>query len=211
MSETEVPTTCADAWQTDWFIGGHVALDLVNTVPWRLDLERSIDRLPDVDALIQWAHAVELIDARRADRLRAEARMHPVVARTVAREARQFREQLYLLLQPLAVGTAPESTPVEAVRHAVIDALGHAQITTVVPMRWVVPIKGLRDLLKVLALSAWRLLQFDDLTRLRQCRDSGCGWLFMDRSKNHSRVWCSSADCGNRNRARHHYQRRRGG
>ena len=34
--------------------------------------------------------------------------------------------------------------------------------------------------------------------------------LFLDRTKNHSRIWCSSADCGNRSRARRHYRRTTG-
>jgi predicted RNA-binding Zn ribbon-like protein len=61
----------------------------------------------------------------------------------------------------------------------------------------------------VLALAALRLTEREDLDRLRQCHDEHCGWLFLDRSKNASRRWCSSADCGNRTRARRHAERRR--
>lgn len=210
MSETPVPTVHVDAWQPDWFIGGHLVLDLVNTVAWRFDPDRSVDRLPDTAAVIGWAQAVELVDTRRSEELHAEAEVHPEVAGTVASQVRQLREQLSRLLHPLAVGTSPDHALVRAVRETITDALGHAQIATVVPLQWAVPITGMQDLPRALALSAWQLLQFDDLTRLRQCRDSGCGWLFLDRSKNHSRVWCSSADCGNRTRARQHYQRQRG-
>nr|WP_246305023.1 CGNR zinc finger domain-containing protein [Nocardioides thalensis] len=59
-----------------------------------------------------------------------------------------------------------------------------------------------------LALAAWQLLEREDAHRLRQCRANDCGWLFLDRTKNASRVWCSSADCGNRTRAQRHYARR---
>jgi predicted RNA-binding Zn ribbon-like protein len=45
--------------------------------------------------------------------------------------------------------------------------------------------------------------------RLRRCDDDGCGWLFLDTTRNHSRRWCSSGDCGNRDRARRHYARNR--
>jgi len=56
-------------------------------------------------------------------------------------------------------------------------------------------------------MAAARLVERADLTRLRECQDDDCGWLFLDGTKNGSRRWCSSADCGNRARAKRHYQR----
>src|SRR5205809_624358 len=40
---------------TPMLVGGHVALDLVNTVSWRLDPGRTVDRIPDYAALLDWA------------------------------------------------------------------------------------------------------------------------------------------------------------
>lgn len=34
--------------------------------------------------------------------------------------------------------------------------------------------------------------------RLRVCKNPGCRWLFVDRTKNQSRVWCDMSACGNR-------------
>jgi hypothetical protein len=34
--------------------------------------------------------------------------------------------------------------------------------------------------------------------RLRHCANLSCGWLFVDESKNHSRVWCDMGTCGSR-------------
>ena len=47
--------------------------------------------------------------------------------------------------------------------------------------------------------SAAALLRDGPLDRLRQCPgpDGWCGWLFLDRSRNGSRRWCSMALCGN--------------
>ncbi|MEU2109343.1 CGNR zinc finger domain-containing protein [Streptomyces sp. NPDC019507] len=44
---------------------------------------------------------------------------------------------------------------------------------------------------------------------LRLCQGPGCGWLFLDRGRSHSRRRCSSGDCGERDRARRHYARTR--
>jgi len=43
-----------------------------------------------------------------------------------------------------------------------------------------------------------------------QCADEqGCGWLFVDTSKNRRRRWCDINDCGNRAKQRRYQQRAR--
>lgn len=46
--------------------------------------------------------------------------------------------------------------------------------------------------------------------RLKACPAEGCGWIFYDRSRNHSGRWCDSTVCGNRAKTRA-YRRRRAG
>ncbi|MCX6026505.1 MAG: CGNR zinc finger domain-containing protein [Chloroflexi bacterium] len=56
--------------------------------------------------------------------------------------------------------------------------------------------------------SAAELLTSDLASRVGQCQDDrGCGWLFIDTSRNHTRRWCAMGDCGNRAKARRHYLR----
>lgn len=51
------------------------------------------------------------------------------------------------------------------------------------------------------------LLMSADLRNLKVC--PGCGWLFLDSSKNHSRRWCRMSDCGNLAKVRTHRSRSR--
>lgn len=44
--------------------------------------------------------------------------------------------------------------------------------------------------------------------RLKACRADSCHWLFYDRSRNRSAVWCSMAVCGNRTKTRAYRARR---
>src|SRR5256885_1943109 len=44
---------------------------------------------------------------------------------------------------------------------------------------------------------------------VRECGAPDCLWLFVDTTKNRSRQWCSMQSCGNREKARRHYQRMR--
>jgi len=56
--------------------------------------------------------------------------------------------------------------------------------------------------------SAADLLVSSELKGVKQCADDACGWLFMDKSRNNSRRWCSMKDCGNRAKAHRHYLRK---
>ena len=58
-----------------------------------------------------------------------------------------------------------------------------------------------------LAVSALSLLAGDAWKRVRICPN--CNWLFVDRSRNSSRLWCDMSVCGNRQKARLHYERRK--
>lgn len=191
-------------------VGGHPALDLVNTVAWRHDPPRTADRLTDAAALLSWSVAAGLLSGEQAEGFRAEASSDVTLGSKVLEESRTVRTTAYRLLRPVAHGLPPRSADVRDAHDAVVAALGRADIVDVVPLRWEVHLGSVRSLPTALTVVLWRLLQFEDLHRLRECRDGGCGWLFLDRSKNGSRVWCSSADCGNRSRARRHYRRRHG-
>jgi predicted RNA-binding Zn ribbon-like protein len=46
--------------------------------------------------------------------------------------------------------------------------------------------------------------------RLKACRRDVCGWLFYDRSRNSSAVWCRMAVCGNRTKTKAYRARRSG-
>jgi predicted RNA-binding Zn ribbon-like protein len=55
------------------------------------------------------------------------------------------------------------------------------------------------------------LLTSEDLQRVGVCADDrGCGWLFYDTSRNRTRQWCSMRGCGNRAKAKRHYDKVKG-
>jgi len=186
-------------------IGNHPALDLVNTVGWRLDAPRTVDRIPDGAALLRWAASAGLVDSTTAEGGGQQA------DRAAAR-VRELRELLHRVLQPAALGLRPAAGSLAELQARLLDALGRdeVEVVGVMPLEWSVTGASVDSLPARLAVEAWDLLVHEDVRRLRQCRDDGCGWLFLDRSRNGSRVWCSSADCGNRARARRHYARHSG-
>jgi hypothetical protein len=57
----------------------------------------------------------------------------------------------------------------------------------------------------------WSALRETMAGRLRPCANPECRLFLIDRSKANTARWCSMAVCGNRMKARLHYQRARGG
>jgi predicted RNA-binding Zn ribbon-like protein len=57
------------------------------------------------------------------------------------------------------------------------------------------------------ALLAWDALRIASPGRLRPCANDECRLFLIDRSKPNTARWCSMAICGNRMKARRHYQR----
>jgi predicted RNA-binding Zn ribbon-like protein len=174
-------------------VGGHLALDLVNTVAWRLDERRRVDRLADPANLRRWLAASGF---EPPDRVTRDQREQLV----------RCREDAYSVLHPLAVGAEPAARDLAVLRELIEDAVRKASLVSALPLTW-----RAGTVVDRMRLAVWRLFEDEDLSRLRQCDDDDCGWLFLDRTRNGSRRWCSSADCGNRARARRHYQRRRAG
>jgi predicted RNA-binding Zn ribbon-like protein len=59
------------------------------------------------------------------------------------------------------------------------------------------------------AVLAWDALRTSSPGRLRPCANPECELFLIDRSKPNTARWCSMAVCGNRMKARRHYQRTR--
>ena len=187
-------------------VGGHVALDLVNTVSWRLDSNRRRDNLHDYAALIGWCQHAGLLDPGTALRLLAAAPGHPRLTQQTVHDVRTLREHSHTLLASLVDdGETPRvvATP-PGLRARLLDALAHSDLIGP-PMRWQLTPDQPPDIPRLLALQVLDLLQSPLLPLLRRCHGPGCGWLFLDRTRSHTRRWCSSSDCGNRERARRHY------
>ena len=200
---------------TPELVGGHPALDLINTVSWRLDEQRLRDNLADPEALISWCARTELIDERTATALTAAATTDQGEAQLALKATLALREQLTAVLETL-LGHSDVETPAwqrsivlpPDMHAALVDALAHSELAGP-PVRWQLKVERASDLSRLLALSALDLLQSTQLHLIRRCAGPGCGWLFLDRTRSHTRRWCDTSDCGNRDRARRHYARQR--
>jgi predicted RNA-binding Zn ribbon-like protein len=58
------------------------------------------------------------------------------------------------------------------------------------------------DVVGAVLAAASRLAVLGEWDRIKICPADACRWAFFDRSRNHSRTWCSMRVCGNREKAR---------
>jgi predicted RNA-binding Zn ribbon-like protein len=65
-----------------------------------------------------------------------------------------------------------------------------------------------RDVVGAVFAAASRLAVLGQWERVKICPADDCRWAFYDRSRNHSRTWCSMQVCGNREKARSWRDRR---
>ena len=201
-------------------IGGQPALDLINTVEPRQPLPDAEphDHLTDPAELLRWAVRAGLIADHEATRV-AEAWAHDDGAAAIAlATTKQIREAAYAALVGV-MGPAAPDTP--ATRSAL--ELLHLRWTAAMsrstlvldgggaPARLAVGTTAALLVPDRAAHAAVEVLRTADPARLRACpiAGGGCGWVFLDRSRNGSRRWCQMADCGTQVKARRLTARRR--
>lgn len=190
--------------------GGALCLDFVNTVDNR-PTSAPKELLHGYHDLVAWARQAGVVTARQAEALEREARRRPREARQVLERSRAVRETLFAIFSDVSGDRRLSEASLQALNPALASALGHLELS---PERgraqwtWTEGPALERVLWPVLR-SAADLLTSEDLSRVRECASGACAWLFVDRSKNHSRRWCDMTVCGNRDKVRRHRQRRR--
>jgi predicted RNA-binding Zn ribbon-like protein len=192
-------------------VGGHTALDFVNTVARRLTAE-PVDFLADFDALISWGrYAGVLAESERHACTLAAARAGS--ANSTFRRALLLREALYDLFTARAQGQPLAPVSLEALNREIVRGASAWRLTCDEHRAWWRwPPDDAALVLARVAASAAAILTDDTMPRLGRCAGTGrgCAWLFLDTSPGGTRRWCSMQACGNRAKARAHYRRAHG-
>jgi predicted RNA-binding Zn ribbon-like protein len=184
-------------------VGGDVVLDLVDTVSWQLDDERRVDRISRTDLLIEWAAERGVISPSTAAGIEAGVSRDPEAAGHALAQVHALRAVVSRILEAQVAGQPPAAEEVERVRIRWQHALASADVSPGLPLTWSITPRTAPELVDLLALCCGDFLRTDH-PGLRRCEGPGCGWFFLDTSRNHSRRWCDPQDCGNRVRVTRH-------
>ena len=188
---------------------GRPCLDFANT------LASSGDQLNSYADLVAFAAQSRLLSPDDAAWLRAEAHRDRTQADAVLERAKRLRGSMVAIFSALAAGKAPSQREIDHLNVELSTSLAHAYVLPSkkrdeVSYEWGWEGRTLEAPLWPISRSAAEVLTSEaDRARVRECGSSDCAWLFLDTSKNRTRQWCSMRSCGNREKARRHYQRRR--
>lgn len=218
-------------------VGGHQALDLVNTVEPRLPVAGRHEHLAEPADLLLWAQYAGLIDAAEVAAVDGAWAASPAASHAALAATKEIREALSAALQApldrgsssgsgtglgsragLATGAAADPAETAALEYLWLRWAAAAARSTLVPgagpgaaaqlivgsaPALLIPDRAVH--------AAVDLLGTADLSRLGICppEQHGCGWLFLDHSRNGSRRWCTMDACGAYAKARRLTDRRR--
>ena len=199
------------------FKGGASCLDFVNTLAWRLT-DRPVEYLGSYEELLAWGRQAGLLTPDEAEALSGWAATAPEEAGDTLTRAVALREAIHRVFSAAITGKPQDGGALSVLNHELSGALSRLRVAPTAGEAYVwawdrggedgggPPLK--RPLWPV-ARSAAELLTSPKLSRVKVCSGEGCGWMFMDESRNASRRWCDSRSCGNRERVREYLARKR--
>jgi predicted RNA-binding Zn ribbon-like protein len=191
-------------------VGGHVVLDLTNTVTAR-DGD-AIDWLGSYDDALEWATLTGAFDEQALAQLARLSTGEPEAGARALRRLRELRETVHDVLVATIRNEPPPPEALNRLGTFWKAGVACAHVTARdgrARLELAVSSSRLDYLNHVLALDAMELLQALPLARTRICAGRRCGWLFIDTSKGGRRRWCDMATCGNAAKSKRHYRRKR--
>ncbi|SDR05810.1 CGNR zinc finger domain-containing protein [Actinopolyspora saharensis] len=193
------------AWTAAPLLGGHPALDFVNTVGGRTK-DRTVEYLREFADAADWAHAVELLEEDEHGYLLNRAEAAPAEAEAALVELREQREALHEFLLAGVEHTVCEPSARDRVKADILTAQHQANPSERFHTRrsWQLDVGSLgpRLVARRAALASAELLLSESRSLVSTC--ARCSWLFLDPSPSRRRRWCSMAVCGNRAKAERH-------
>ncbi len=193
--------------------GGHLALEFANMVSWRHSPQPQ-ERFNRYADLLAWGRQAGVLTDSEAQSLLREGRHRPADAVMALGRAIALREAIYRIYSALAGEHEVRVADLETVNAALSEGLRHARIVPAphgFAWGWANDEGALDRVLWPVARAAGELLTSEELRKVRECGGDRCGWLFMDMSPAGRRRWCDMKVCGNRAKARRHYQRTKRG
>ncbi len=189
-----------------------LCLDFVNTVDWHAS-DYPEDGLSSYPDLAGWAKEVGLITESGTQELLSEAETRPEEAQETLGQAIALREAIYCLFLAYLGKRTPQAGDLELLNQTLSEWSAQLRLElreSGFGWIWIGDARRLGGFLGPIAQSAAGLLTSPELSRVGMCADeTGCGWLFYDTSRNHSRRWCDMQGCGNRAKARQHYEKKK--
>lgn len=189
-------------------LGGHPALDFLNTINDWFAAE-PVEYLAEFDDAVAFGVAAGVLTRGEGDELATTG--SGVRWREVA-ELHTVRAALERVVRACVRGEAAPAPELALLARHRADAVRQATYRNIAgaPLQHDIAVAraGAAVLRFRLVEAAMQLLTSPVLARVGEC--PGCGWFFLDQTKNGSRRWCSMEMCGSSAKSRAYYRRRSG-
>lgn len=189
--------------------GGIACLDFVNTIDNRRK-ESSVSYLEQYSHLLDFCERLEMMPRKTRQVLERLAKAYPDQAKQEFEKAIALRELLYRVFTHLIEKGKPPELELQQLSTQVANALSYLELhfeKASGEMKLIFTRPALEQPSWLILQSVAGLLTSKELALLKKC--PACYWLFLDRSKNKSRKWCSMATCGDVSKVKHAYQRKK--
>ena len=188
--------------------GLELCLKFADTVDWRTS-NHAKDLLVTYTDLVNWSQRRGIIDNQEAKRLLETASKETATSEEILERAKTLREAIYRMFSGVAHGRRADAADVKILNEYLGKAMARMEVKITdagYSLGWC------RDefadkMLYPVAKSAAELLTSEHLDRVRECanEEEGCGSMFIDYSKSHTKRWCSMDTCGNKYKSRTYY------
>lgn len=191
--------------ETHHLVGGILCLDFANTLYGHT--ESIHEYLFDYRDLVLWSGHAGILTPDRVMNFLDKMKQSPGESETVFILAIRLRETIYRIFASLVNDGVPVEDDLLSFERIWLEHQAHSKLERT-DTGYVIGWEGgdmLNSILWPITRSAMQLLTSDDLKWLKQC--DRCDWLFLDRSRNRKRRWCSMSACGNRVKMARRYER----
>ena len=189
--------------------GGLLCLDFINTVQTR---KKDVfhEYLPDYASFLEWCIKVDIITAQEADRYRKIVKHSPAYALSAYQHLMVARDILYRFFSAGAAGLPVKDDVLIAFNNLLSEALrqiGFKNSDHGPKEVWLNPKDNIVAPLWKILKSAYDILSAPEGKYVKEC--SACGWVFLDKSRTHTRKWCNPLECGSVDKATRYYHRQK--
>ncbi len=183
-------------WSGDNFVGGHPALDFLNTVA-DTDRSRSDNLITSPDMLLDWLAASGTENQDAKDSPPSQDDIDALV---------RFRELAHRILSFSSGNSTAEPDDIQAFEAQIKSSLGRAHLDlSTAPARWTATSSDSHYWIDRFVLLVDGFLRSPEAEKLRQCE--GCSWFFLNSGRGRGRRWCNMSTCGNRHKVAAHRKR----
>ncbi|HNR41055.1 MAG TPA: CGNR zinc finger domain-containing protein [Bacteroidales bacterium] len=188
--------------------GGTLCLNFVNSVKNRFE-KPVYEFIKTPDDWILWSHRTQICSELTKQRLSKYVSENKEKALKELKRIIEVREVLYGIFRNIALKKSPLTEDIRIFNSELSFSFGFLNIEIgdnleTIPIWNYKETDLLYSLLPIMK-SAYELLTTDLKEHIKECPN--CGWLYLDKSKNNSRIWCNMKTCGNTMKSKKYYEK----